>query len=180
MKYDTDQRRLLYDWWRRARESQHGHHESAKMFRFLSWLIEGPSVCMPFALGAIALVHIGHVVPPRMVTTFAVLGVMTSVLTIFHLYFRFYETARNHVALGAQYGNVRREIESFLLAGSKTDQTDGSEFVSIRKKLDELAVKEPVVPSFIFRATLRKLKGKERPAVIVEIEKEFESSKFSL
>jgi len=161
------ERILLLEWWRRARESQHSHHESGKFYRVIAYTLEAPTVLVPFGLGAFALSFIGMDFSDSAKVGFGIAGAITSLLSISHLFFRFYERATSHSILGAQYGNVRRDIE-YILSGSPRRLADSSE---VKAELNRLGVEFPVVPSWIFKKTLRLLSEKPVPEYLDQISK---------
>jgi len=159
---------LLLDWWNRCRASQHSHHDAGKVFQIMSWVIEGPSVVVPIALGGMALAFLGNTLTDQVKIIFGFLGAITSLLSILHMYFRFHERSISHQKLGAEYGVVRRDIEMsikhHLENKSGTDATKTSEsMASIQEQLDTLGLKMPVVPTLIFGRTIARLKRDEVP-----------------
>ena len=91
------------------------------------------------------------------------------------MYFRFNELAQKHTRLGAEYGNVRRRIEE-LIGSILANNFDVKSLETVRSKLDQLALEEPVVPSWVFQRTLKQLQTKAEPEPIRAIREQMAQS----
>lgn len=101
----------------------------------------------------------------RVKVTFGVLGFLSSLFSVCHMYFRFNELAEKHTRLGAEYGIIRRKIES-MFSSAPDFSPISDQLERIREELDELALEQPVVPAWMFNKTLETLKGKPEPDTV--------------
>ena len=162
-----EEQELLLEWWTSARYSQHSHHNAAKLKRKLSWLVEGPTVIFPIAMGGVAVSSIGSTISDNWKLAIAILGALTALLTGAHLYFGFHEEANQHVSLGARYGNVRRRIQALLKIQACANP---SVVDDVRRELDELAKEQPVVSTTVFQKTKKGLDDKGPHEFVTEIQ----------
>lgn len=155
--------KLLNDWLRRARESQHSHHESGKScMRFHYW-IGVPAAVLAGLLGSAAFVSLQKAaVSDRAKIGFGAFSLLAAVLATLQTVLKFSERSERHKVLGATYGNIRREIETVLALPPSMRGAPKSVLDTMRSKLDKISAEGPVVPTRIFNRTLSMLRAKDK------------------
>lgn len=88
-----------------------------------------------------------------------VVSLLAAVLSALQTFFNFSEMPEKHKLAGASYGELRRELEVFLLRyadGKSADRSAAIETLNdILSRFSDLATKSPSVPDRAFRAAVR-------------------------
>lgn len=156
-----DAETLLRDWLRRARESQHSHHEAGKFCRAINYWFAAPVIIITTVVGTAAFASIEKQVSDSAKIWFGVVSLLAAVLSALQTHFQFSERSEKHKSLGATYGNIRREIEE-VLSLPPGQRGDMKKVMSrIRERLDAIASEGPVVSRRIFNRTLKMLSAKK-------------------
>src|SRR5688500_7790583 len=102
---------LIDDWRRGLRISHRAHHEAAKHYEHLHWMLTLPTVVVSACLGTSVFAAPEGAEIGWLKTLTAVLSVSTVALTAMQGALRFGERSERHKAAAAQIGEVRRELE---------------------------------------------------------------------
>ncbi|WP_410809462.1 SLATT domain-containing protein [Micromonospora sp. 067-2] len=153
---------LLKTWLRRGREGQHSHHEAGKVLKRANYALAIPVIVITAGLGTAAFATITTRLASGWKVTFGVLSIAAAVLSTLQTHMRYAERAEKHKTLGAQYGNIRRRIESVLATPLIEREDPRSVLDEIRAKFDALSSEGDVVTRRIFAKTLRRLDERDR------------------
>lgn len=153
---------LLRTWLRRAREGQHSHHEAGKALKRANYALAIPIIVITTALGTAAFATITTQLAGGWKVAFGGLSITAAVLSTLQTHLRYSERAEKHKNLGAQYGNVRRRIESVLATPHDEREDRRSILDEIRGKLDSLSTEGDVVSRRIFTRTISRLEERDR------------------
>lgn len=151
---------LLNDWIKRARESQHSHHEAGKYFKLINYCFSIPVIVISTGLGGLALMLLGTTVSQNTMILFGIGGILTALLSAIQTHFNFSEKGEKHSSVGARYGYVRREIEQVKALPREARGNAKLILDSIRERLDGLGSEGPVVSRRIFNKSNKILKSK--------------------
>jgi hypothetical protein len=153
---------LLSKWLRRAREGQHSHHEAGKALKRANYILAIPIIVITTGLGTAAFATLTTQLAGAWKVTFGALSIVAAVLSTLQTHMRYAERAEKHKALGAQYGNVRRRIESILATPRGEREDRRATLDEIRARVDALSSEGDVVPRRIFAKTLKRLDDRDR------------------
>ena len=148
---------LLRDWLRRARESQHSHHEAGKFCLAANYWLSVPVVVITTILGTTAFASIQREVSGRLKIAFGAVSMVAAVLSGLQIHFQFGRRSASHKSLGARYGNIRREIEELLALPASQRGDPKKALGRIRSRTDALSSEGYVVSRKIFEQTIRDL-----------------------
>ncbi|GIM95693.1 hypothetical protein Ato02nite_074860 [Paractinoplanes toevensis] len=149
-------------WLRRTREGQHMQYEAAKHFRRAHYIIAVPVVVITTIVGTATFANITNTVPAATKVWFGSLTLLAAALAALQLHFRYLERAEKHKNLGAQYGKIRREIES-VLALTAQSRGDAKETLErIRSELDRVSGDGDAVSRRIYNKTLKTLAARDQ------------------
>lgn len=157
----TGAEELLRDWLQRARESQHSHHEAGKFCRSANYWLAVPVIILTAVLGTSAFASVANAVSGTAKVYFGTLSMLAAVLTALQTHFRYAERGERHKNLGAQYGSIRREIETVLSLQPSHRGEPSTVLDHIREKMDAISAEGDVVSRRIFERTRRRLARKD-------------------
>ncbi len=153
---------LLKKWLRRTREGQHSHHEAGKLLKRVNYWLAIPVIVITTVLGTGAFATLTSNVSKELRLLFGVLSIVAAVLSALQIHLRYPERAEKHRSLGAQYGNIRRRIES-ILATPYEERGDRSLMLDeLRGRLDALSSEGDVVSRRVFDRTLKRLDDRDK------------------
>jgi hypothetical protein len=154
--------KMLNEWKIRVRHSQHSHHEAGKFYKMLNYALSVPVVVLTAAIGTSAFASLQKQTSDTAKLWLGGLSMLAAVLTALQTHFQFGQRAEKHKALGAQYGNIRREIEEILVLPPQERGDRRKCLDEIRAKKDEIGGEGDVVPRWIWNRTLKMLEKKDR------------------
>ncbi|MFB9361432.1 SLATT domain-containing protein [Actinoplanes nipponensis] len=153
---------LLRVWLRRAREGQHMHHEAGKYFRRAHYTIAIPVVVITTVLGTATFATITSKLSATTKIWFGALTLLAAALAALQLHLRYLERAEKHKSIGANYGKIRRDIET-LLALTRTTRGDAKEAIAtLKADLDRISSEGDAVSRRIYNKTLERLAARDR------------------
>ena len=152
----------LREWLTRVRHSQHSHHEAGKVYKTLNYALSVPVVVLTTAIGTTAFASLEKQTSNTAKAWLGGLSMLAAVLAALQTHFQFGQRAEKHKSLGAQYGNVRRDIETILALPIDERGARGEVLKDIGKKMGDLGGEGEVVPRWIWNRTLRMLQKKDR------------------
>jgi hypothetical protein len=150
---------LLNTWYRRLRESQFAHYETAKRrAREHTWVGVGVMV-LSVGSGATALAYLAAPVGPPLYFALSASSGLATVLAAIQTFLRIDQRAEIHRRSGARYGALRRQIEQALAL--ETDQLRRQPQIveAIRQGIDEASESAPNVPPRIYQRVVLQLKS---------------------
>lgn len=145
---------LLIDWYCRAKFSQYAHHESAKLYERLNYLLGIPVIVLSAFVGTSVFASLGKSINPVVQISIGMVSVMTAGLASLQTFLKLSKKAESCRSAGAKYGALRREIQEMLIFNSLGKE----DISSIRKKIDDLATEVPHIPNEIWRRRSKLLK----------------------
>ena len=148
--WSNETQALLDKWIKRARESQHSHHEAGKFFKKINYWFSIPVIIVSTGLGGVALFLLGTTVTKTIILWFGICGIFSALLTAIQTYYNFAEKGEKHSSVGARYGYVRREMEQVKALPKAARGNAKTVMDSIRERLDGLGSEGPVVSRRIF------------------------------
>jgi hypothetical protein len=149
---------LLNQWIIGLRISHRGHHESAKHYEHLHWLLSLPTVIVSAALGTTVFAGLQNSTMPFAKTSMAILSVMTVALSSLQGALRFGERSERHKSAAAQIGEVRRALEERVVLKQYDEQT----MDETRKKWDATDRQAPTIPSRIYNKATQTVAALEK------------------
>ena len=149
---DTSSRELLEIWYRRLRESQFCHYESAKALERMNCWLGIPSVILSTVIGTSIFATLNESVNIRVQILLGLVSVVAAVLTGLQTFLRFSERSEKHRAVAARYGALRREIEEITLG---EDRIPRELIAPLRESMDRLAEEAPNVSEGVWKKTKR-------------------------
>lgn len=147
--------KVLKDWFRRARESQHTHYEAARHFDRINLLMSIPVVALLAALGTGAFASIEKNVSNEWKILFGIIGLFTAGLAAVQSNLKLVERSEKHRRIGSGYGAIRREIEESLVIPIENRPQIVDFLPKIRARLDHLASDSPDIPRKVWIAALK-------------------------
>jgi hypothetical protein len=158
----TEPERLLRDWLRRARHSQHSHHEAGKFCRRMNYWLGAPAVVLTAIVGTAVFASIEkQVISTGWKLALGSLSGIAAIMMAMQTFFGFAEKTEIHKKLGAQYGNIRRDIEQILALPFDLRPDPKTALDSIRAELDKVGGEGPVVSEWLWNRTMRALERKD-------------------
>ncbi|MEO0333040.1 MAG: SLATT domain-containing protein [Bacteroidota bacterium] len=154
MKTSTEQ--LLENWYRRLREAQFAHYESAKVFDRMHYWLGIPSIFLSALIGTSIFATLGESVEVKFQLIAGLISIFAAALTGLQTFLKFFERAEKHRITAARYGSLRREIEEL---SSLEPSLSESLVSSLRKSSDRLAEESPHIPAKVWSKSQNKLKG---------------------
>lgn len=151
----SDIEALLQGWQKRARESQFSHYEAAKYFGALNYGLGIPVVVLTSSVGTTVFATLQKQVDMRTQIAVGGVSVLAAILASLQTFLRFGDRAGKHRSIGAQYGAVRRRIESLLVL-PPSDRGEPKQILEdLRGSLDSLAEASPDIPQRIWKRVTR-------------------------
>lgn len=153
--------RLIKDWFRRARESQHVHYSCGNYFSKLNYFLGIPTII----LGAIVGTAIFSSLDNQSVGDYTVLigsvSILSSVLATLHTFLGFEQRAAKHKLTASGYSSIRRELELLKSFPIDDEEKLSSKLETVKVSLDHLADASPEVPKFMWSKSAHSLKDEE-------------------
>ncbi len=143
---------LVAEWRRRARLSQHGHHEAATRLGRLHLAVGLPTVALSAFVGTTVFSSLGESASKTTQVVVAIAAALAAVLAAIQTFLRLAEKAEAHRATSAVYGAIRRELDAIEATGSA-----GSGLERVRERLDSVASSAPSVPKAVSKRVGAKL-----------------------
>lgn len=151
----TRSKALMIDWHRRVRENQYVHYETAAHFSRLSYRLGIPAVILSAIVGTAIFASLakdanqvaGGDSRPIWTILVGLISVVAAALTSLQTFLRYPERAANHRRSGAAFGAIRRELEHLLVFVPDSESELNLKLEKIRRKMDQLALESPEVPS---------------------------------
>ena len=152
---------LLRTWLQRTRDSQHSHHEAGKLCKRLNYLLAVPIIVISTSLGTAAFATLSSDITGMAKTWFGAFSMTAAVLAGLQTHLRYAERGEKHKNLGAQYGNIRRNIEEILILPVNQRGPQKRVLDTVRSDLDAISAEGDVVSRRIFEKTKRRLAEKD-------------------
>lgn len=153
----------LSDWRRRARESQHSHHEAAKYYARLNYWLGIPIVALSSLVGTTVFATLES--QPN-TTIRVIVGFMSALVALLggiQTFLGLGQKGGTHRMVAARYGSVRSEIEQ-ILALSPAERGRPREVLDkVREKRDALATEAPEVPNKIWNRAVQIMNHPNNP-----------------
>ena len=153
---------LLRTWLRRAREGQHIQHEAGKRFRRAHYVLAVPVVVLTTVLGTATFATITSKVSDATKAIFGALSLLAAALAALQLHLRYLERAEKHKNLGAQYGKIRRDIETVLALPRVSRGETKTVLADVQSQLDRISSEGDAVSRRIYQKTLKRLAARDR------------------
>ena len=153
--------RLLRAWLQRTRLSQHSHHDAGKICRRLNYCLSIPVLLITAFLGTAAFASLQSDTTVTSKAIFGSLSFVAAALTAVQTNLRLGDKSEEHKKLGAQYGNIRRDIETVLALTAEERELPEVVLTRIRGELDAMSAEGDVVSRRIFDRTERALARKD-------------------
>ncbi|MEU8607136.1 SLATT domain-containing protein [Actinoplanes sp. NPDC048791] len=153
---------LMRTWLQRAREGQHSHHEAGKLLKRANYALAVPIIVITAGLGTAAFATIATQLSGGWKVAFGVLGIAAAVLSTLQTHMRYAERAEKHKNLGAQYGVIRRKLETILATPREEREDRRAVLDEVRSKFDALSGEGDVVSRRIFDRTIKRLAERDR------------------
>ncbi|MEO1390603.1 MAG: SLATT domain-containing protein [Cyanobacteria bacterium J06634_6] len=144
---------LLESWYRRLRNSQFAHYESAKSFARIHYWLGIPSVLLSTLIGTSIFATLGESVETNLRLAAGLVSVLAAGLTSLQTFLKLSEKSEKHRSAAARYGSLRREIEELLSLQSLNE----SSAASLREAIDRLAEESPSIPNRDWSKAQKKL-----------------------
>jgi hypothetical protein len=148
---------LLNNWYRRLRESQFSHYESAKAFDRMNYWLGIPSVILSTLVGTSIFATLGEAdesIGKGAKLMVGLVSVVAATLAGLQTFLKFSERAEKHRAVAARYGALRREIEEMRLLEESLSRES---ITPVRESIDRLAEEAPNVPTRVWVKTQKLL-----------------------
>jgi hypothetical protein len=154
-----DTQQLLAAWYRRAREAQAVHYESAKLLQKRNLYFGVPVVALSTLVGTSVFASLGKAQDTSITVVVGMLSVLAAILSGLQTFLRFSERAEHHRSVAAKYGSLRRELEQ-IIASKRDEQSDMTKTIdALRLKMDQLAAEAPATSGRLFSAVVRELES---------------------
>jgi len=138
---------LLNEWLGKATEVQKAHFQEAIRLGRLRIILGIPVVVLTALIGTSVFVGMKEDVGLWAHIGVGLLSVGASVLATLQTFLGYAEQSEKHRVAGAQYGNLRRDIEAFL-ARPDDKRGDSLAFLDqVKDRLNKLALESPPLPS---------------------------------
>ncbi|MFJ9830550.1 SLATT domain-containing protein [Streptomyces sp. NPDC101169] len=155
---------LLSAWFRRARESQMSHYAAAMRCTSVNRWLGVPSAVFSAAAGTTLFATAQRSNSPTVIQIAAGIVVLAAgTLSALQTFLGLSERAEKHLATGAAYGSLRREIEELqVLRPTRIDDLR-STLTAIRRKLDDISATAPSTPEGVWKKAQRDIEHTNRP-----------------
>ncbi|MET7329494.1 SLATT domain-containing protein [Nonomuraea sp. NPDC005650] len=155
---------LLSAWFRRARESQLSHYAAAADCASSNRWLGIPSVVFSAAAGTTLFATAQNPNTSMMVQIAAGFVVLVAgALSALQTFLGLSERADKHLATGAAYGVIRREMEQLQVLRPARIEDLRSALADIRQRLDDISATAPNVPGRVWRKAQRDIAHTTRP-----------------
>jgi hypothetical protein len=139
---------VLDDWYQRVVVTQRAHYLSADHFGARRYWLGIPNVTLSTLVGTSVFATIQTQPQLWLQITVGLASVAAALLASLQTFLGYSERADKHRLAGAKYGALGRELEQLRAAGGAPSN---EALVSIRKRLDALALESPNNPLTIYR-----------------------------
>ncbi|MFJ9375218.1 SLATT domain-containing protein [Streptomyces sp. NPDC101455] len=155
---------LLSAWFRRARESQMSHYAAATRCSSANRWLGVPSVLFSAAAGT-TLFATAQQPDSAMVVQIAagIIVLAAGTLSALQTFLGLSERAEKHLATGAAYGSLRREIEELQVFRPARIDDLRPVLADIRRRLDEISVTAPSIPEKVWKKAQKDIEHTSRP-----------------
>jgi hypothetical protein len=146
---------ILTEWEGRARESQFAHYALGDYYFKINRSLGIIVVFLSSSTGALGSVLLGLEVPWIVKLSFNAVSTVTAILVGLQAFLRLGERAEKYRVIGAQYGNVRREIDVMRCLGEDEIEELERQVRRIKERLIELATESPGISQKVLEWTKR-------------------------
>ncbi|WP_345964605.1 SLATT domain-containing protein [Streptomyces sp. BRB040] len=155
---------LLSAWFRRARESQMSHYAAATHCTSVNRWLGIPSVVFSAAAGT-TLFATAQQPNTSMVVQIAagIVALAAGTLSALQTFLGLSERAEKHLATGAAYGSLRREIEQLQVLRPTRTEDLRSTLAEIRLRLDDISLTAPSIPDRVWKKAQGDIAHTSRP-----------------
>jgi len=156
MAIPTTNEELLLRWYKRLRETQMSHYNSAKPLSKLNSYLGVPVVILTTFVGTTVFTTLNKEVDVWIKVLVGMISVLAAVLSSIQTFLKYSDKAEKHRTIGAKAGNLRREIEQYIAQGD-VNMIPTDKINSLRDNIDRLATDAPNVPDWIWNQTIKYL-----------------------
>lgn len=154
---------LLSAWYRRAREGQMSHYAAATRCTAMGRWFGIPSALLSAAAGTTLFATLpDKALSVALQITAGLVALVAGALSALQTFLGLSERADKHLAAGATYGSIRREIEQLQVLPPPDDQLRPI-LDSIRTRLDNTSSGAPTVGDRVWRKAQADIEHTSRP-----------------
>ena len=157
--------KLMVDWFRRVRESQHIHYACGNYFSRLHSYLGIPTIVLTSAVGTAVFASLDKEGIGDFKILVGMVSILAAVLASLQTFLGYAERAEKHRLTGAGYAAIRRQLE--MLKAFPPSNVEGLEraLKEVKNGMDALASSSPEVPHRIRDKAYRELKSKEHDRI---------------
>ncbi|MCF6459153.1 SLATT domain-containing protein [Pseudoalteromonas sp. MMG024] len=162
---NEDQKLLLTDWFRRARESQYIHYASAEYYSNKHYWLGIPSMALGVIVGTAVFASFETEATGAFKIALGLISILASVLTALNTFLDFSSKAEKHRTAAAGYSSIRKTLERIKTSEQNYINTFDNEMEKLQKELDALADKSPNPPKKVSKKEINRLKSTEHKKI---------------
>jgi len=153
-------KRLVVDWFRRARESQYVHWESSNYYSKRHYVLGIPATIFGVIAGSSAFTSLN--LPNGSLAQYITLvsSLASSLLVTLNTFLNLSELSEKHKSAAVGYSSIRRKLERIETSNLYESNEFDFEIEQIQKELDTLASTSPNAPKNISNSVRDALKSK--------------------
>ena len=149
---------LLADWFRRIREAQFAHYQSAKPLVRANYLLGVPVVALSALVGTSIFATLQEQADVGIRIAVGIVSVLAAFLSGLQTFLRFSEGAEKHRGVATRYGALRREIEMIQATNMTADPKKLDE---VRERFDSISMEAPEISDATWKRTEAILKKRQ-------------------
>jgi hypothetical protein len=153
--------KLMTDWFRRVRQSQHIHYACGSYFSRLNLYLGIPTIALSSVVGTAVFASLDKQNIGNYKILVGMVSILAALLASLQTFLGFSERAEKHRVTSAGYAAVRRRIEMLKTFPPNEKEQMERALAEIKNEMDALADSSPEVPRRIGNRVLAQLKSKE-------------------
>jgi hypothetical protein len=157
--------KLMTDWFRRVRQSQHIHYACGNYFSRLNLYLGLPTIILSSIVGTAVFASLDKQDIGNYKILVGMISIIAALLASLQTFLGFAERAEKHRVTSSGYAAVRRRIEMLKTFPPKEQEPMERSLTDIKNEMDALANASPEVPQRIGSRILAQLKKREHEQV---------------
>lgn len=160
-----EQKLLLTDWFRRARESQYTHYASAEFYSKMHYWLGIPTIALGVIVGTAVFASFESEAVGGYKIALGLISILSSVLAALNTFLDFSSKAEKHRSAAAGYSSIRKTLERIKTSEQDYANSFNNEMEKLQKELDTLADKSPNPPKSVSKKEIKRLKSTEHKKI---------------
>lgn len=156
-----DQKLLVKDWFRRARENQFTHYACSNYFSKMNYILGIPTIILSTLVGTAVFLSLDNQSIGNYKVAIGIVSMLACVFSALQTFLGFSERAEKHRLTATGYANVRRELEMLKTFPIEDNMELSKKIETLKIEIDHLANSAQEVPRRIWEKNIRELKNRD-------------------